>query len=147
MRNRSSAPSRAAFAIAIAAICPKLGGEPTFETQPSIRPNPNPAVPLAAIVSFETARPVQTTLSVSDGERQWALEYPADRNPAEGLPVVGMKYGRAHRIGVRITSSRGDTAEPPGQVVRKTPKSVSTASQLTSRTAAVLDIEAHSEIG
>ena len=122
MRNRSSALSWAAIAIAIAAICPTLGGEPTFQTQPTIRPNPNPAVPLAAIVSFETGQPVQTTLTVSDGERQWALEYPADRNPAQGLPVVGMKYGRSHRIGVRITSPQGETAESPGQLEFSTPE-------------------------
>ena len=113
MRNRNSALSWAALAIAMAVTCPVLVGEPTFQTQPTIRPNPNPAVPLAAIVSFETAQGVQTTLTVSDGEREWTLEYPADRSPAEGLPVVGMKYGKSHQIGVRITNSQGETSESP----------------------------------
>lgn len=111
MRNRNSPLSWAALLIAMVATSPELVGEPTFQTEPTIRPNPNPAVPLAAIVSFETAQPVQTTLTVSDGERQWTLEYALGRNPAEGLPVVGMKYGKSHRIGVKITSSQGETAE------------------------------------
>ena len=122
MHNRSSALSRAALAIAMAAICPALVGEPTFQTQPTIRPNPNPSVPLAAIVSFETAQPVQTTLTVSDGARQWTLEYASDRDPTEGLPVVGMKYGKSHRISVRITSSQGETAESPAQLEFTTPE-------------------------
>lgn len=121
MRNRSATVPWAALSIATAAICPTLGGEPTFQTQPTIRPNPNPAVPLAAIVSFETGQPVETTLTVSDGERQWTLEYPADRNPAGGLPVVGMKYGKSHRIGVRISGSQGETAESTGQLEFTTP--------------------------
>ncbi|MYC66276.1 MAG: aryl-sulfate sulfotransferase [Acidobacteriia bacterium] len=122
MCNRSSSLSYCALAIAMLAISPELVGEPTFQTQPTLRPNPNPAVPLAAIVSFETAQPVQTTLAVSDGERQWTLEYPADRNPTEGLPVVGMKYGKSHRIGVRITDSQGETAESPAQLEFTTPE-------------------------
>ena len=122
MHTRSSALSWAALAIAMVAICPKLVAEPTFQTQPTIRPNPNPAVPLAAIVSFETAQPVQTTLTVSDGERQWTLEYASDRNPAEGLPVVGMKYGKSHQISVRVASSQGETAESPAQLEFTTPE-------------------------
>ena len=110
-------------AIAVAtALFPALTGETTFHTQPTIRPNPNPAVPLAAIVSFETTEPVHTTLTVSDGEREWSLQYPADRNPAEGLPVVGMKYGKSHRIGVRIASASGETAAVPAQLEFATPE-------------------------
>lgn len=122
MRSRNSALSWAALAIAMAATCPELVGEPTFQTQPTIRANPNPAVPLAAIVSFEAAQPVQTTLTVSDGGRQWTLDYPADRNPAEGLPVVGMKYGKSHRIGVRITDSQGEAAESLAKLEFTTPE-------------------------
>ena len=122
MRNRSSAPGWATLGIAIVAICPRLVAEPTFQTQPTIRPNPNPTVPLAAIVSFETAGSVRTTLTVSDGERRWTLEYPAGRDPAEGLPVVGMKYGKSHRIGVQIASPSGETAQAATQLEFSTPE-------------------------
>ena len=102
--------------------CPALAGEPKFQTQPTVQPNPNAAVPLAAIVSFEASEPVHTTLTVSDGERRWTLAYPADRDPAGGLPVVGMKYGRLHRIGVRIASASGESADSDSQLEFSTPE-------------------------
>jgi len=49
-------------------------------------------------------------LSISDGEREWVLNYSPERDPTKGLPVVGMKYGRTHRIEVSIADSAGATA-------------------------------------
>ena len=122
MRNRSSAPWWAALAIALVAICPKLVGKPAFLTQPTIQPNPNPAVPLAAIISFEATEPVQTTLWITDGGRKWSLDYPPDRDPSKGLPVVGMKYGKSHRIGIRIANSSGESVESSVPLEYSTPE-------------------------
>lgn len=92
------------------ASCAVLNAGPAFESEPTIRPNPNAAVPLAAIVDFEANGPVHSVLSISDGEREWVLNYPPEQDPAKGLPVVGMKYGRTHRIKVSIADSAGETA-------------------------------------
>ena len=121
MTPRISALSWAALAAAVL-CCPALADGPKFRTQPTIQSNPNAAVPLAAIVSFETPEPVHTTLTVSDGERRWMLAYPAERNPAEGLPVVGMKYGRTHRIGIRISSASGESADAGSHLEFSTPE-------------------------
>ena len=56
----------------------------TFTQDPAIQQNPNPIVPLAAIVKFETDQPVETTLSIDDGRDQWELHYGADKSPSDG---------------------------------------------------------------
>lgn len=72
--------------------------EPSFVETPAIAPNPNPSVPLSAIVSFTASEPVSTTITVSDESRVWKLNYSEEDDAAKGLPVVGMKYGRSHKI-------------------------------------------------
>jgi hypothetical protein len=46
-----------------------------------VEPNPNPAVPLAAIVRFSSDQRAATTIEVSSGAQRWKLEYPASRKP------------------------------------------------------------------
>ena len=53
------------FASASLALAPLLSGA-GFDTQPVVERNPNPAAPLAAIVRFTTASPVETTVTVSE---------------------------------------------------------------------------------
>ena len=101
------------IAFALAAVFAGCGGGPAFVEEPSVQANPNPAAPLAAVVRFQVEGPVTTAISVSDGERSWELRYGPDRNPAEGLAVVGMKADRDHEIKVRIEGEGGSaTAEP-----------------------------------
>ncbi|MDE0626448.1 MAG: aryl-sulfate sulfotransferase [Bryobacterales bacterium] len=121
MTERIASRTRRVLAAAIASCAVLIAG-PAFETEPSIRANPNLAVPLAAIVAFEASEPVMTTLAVSDGEREWTLEYPAERDPAGGLPVVGMKYGRTHRISVRIAGPTGEAALAKSELQFSTPE-------------------------
>ncbi|MEM7537863.1 MAG: aryl-sulfate sulfotransferase [Chloroflexota bacterium] len=73
-----------------------------FTTVPTITANPNPSVPLAAIVTFATNQPVTTTLTIQDNQRSWQLHYDAQHNLAEGLPVVGLRPNRRHQIEVTI---------------------------------------------
>lgn len=84
---------------------------PNFTTPPTVAPNPNPQVPLAAVVTFSASEPVETILKISDGEHAWTLVYDASHDPSAGLPVVGMRPGRAHQIKVRIRSAGGKRAK------------------------------------
>ena len=95
---------------------------PTFTTSPRIEKNPNPRVPLAAIVKFEASEPVTTELTVDDGDRTWTLEYPPERSTKAGLPVVGMKYGRIHQISVKITSATGESSAAKTTMTFSTPE-------------------------
>jgi len=75
---------------------------------PVISENPNRDAPLAAIVRFQTDRPVSTILSITDGAHTWELEYAANMNPACGLPVIGMRPNRHHTITVTVRDSSGE---------------------------------------
>ncbi len=86
-----------------------------FLTAPVVEKNPNPNVPLVAFVRFETAAPAATRLTIDDGRRTRSVVYGADCNPAEGLPIVGMRADTDHRITVKA----GDAA--PVTLVYRTP--------------------------
>jgi hypothetical protein len=76
-----------------------------FTQEPVIVANPNPKVPLAAVVKFSADQAVDTTIQVSDGKHKWELHYDRARKPDDGLPVVGMRPGRKHEITVSIGKS------------------------------------------
>ena len=52
---------------------------PAFVEVPSVRPNPNPAAPLAAVLSFKANGPVTTTVTLDDGSRQWQVQHSLQR--------------------------------------------------------------------
>ncbi|HJP36662.1 MAG TPA: aryl-sulfate sulfotransferase, partial [Gammaproteobacteria bacterium] len=86
----------------------------------SLVPNPNPTVPLAAILSITTDEPAGLTLNINDGERSWSV------TPNEGMvtnhevPVLGLRAGRVHTVTASLqdadgneTLSEGVTFETP----------------------------------
>ena len=96
-----------------------------FVENPRVEKNPNPNVPLVALVYFQTDGPCETTLEVSDGRRTRTVAYGADHAPDEGLPIIGMRADTSHRITVRAGDAQaveleyrtpplpGDSAEWP----------------------------------
>jgi arylsulfate sulfotransferase len=77
----------------------------------TVEPNPNPAVPLAAIVRFSADRPVTTSIHVTDGKNEWTLDYDGSHEPSKGLPVVGMRPNRKHEIRVTVRDAKGGVVE------------------------------------
>ena len=77
-------------------------------------PKPYPAVPQAAVVTFTANGPVETTLTISTGEREWQLTYDVSKDPAGGLPVIGLYPGVEHDVAVTIRDEGGaeTTAAP-----------------------------------
>ncbi|OEU44566.1 MAG: hypothetical protein BBJ60_07125 [Desulfobacterales bacterium S7086C20] len=86
---------------------------PVFLESPSITANPNPAAPLAAVLKFAANQPVQTTISVFDGDNSWQLKYGEDSDPTAGLPIIGMRPDREHNIRIYIRTRDGDAVEAP----------------------------------
>ncbi|MEZ5394411.1 MAG: aryl-sulfate sulfotransferase [Bryobacterales bacterium] len=86
---------------------------PSFTEGPILTANPNPAVPLAAVVSFTTPEPVETTLSITDGTHSWEQTYDASHDPDKGLAVLGMRPNREHQITVQIASDSGSATSEP----------------------------------
>ena len=72
--------------------------------------NPNPTVPLAAILSLSTDEPAEVTVRVDDGERVWdaiSSEQPATEH---SLIVLGLRAGRTHSITAVAVDASGNTS-------------------------------------
>ena len=92
------------------AACSPTG--PTI-SQASPRANPNPSVPLAAILSVSADQPVTLTINIDDGERQWSITPSHESSTQFEVPVIGMR-GRSHSITATLTNARGNstTSDP-----------------------------------
>ncbi|MBM3785910.1 MAG: hypothetical protein FJW30_16230 [Acidobacteria bacterium] len=88
-------------------------------TQPEVRPNPNKAVPLAAVVTFRAGGPVTTEVVISDGKNQWKQRFTSD--PAKGLPIVGMRAARKHTISLTVRDPAGRRVAAPEPLEFTTP--------------------------
>ncbi len=84
-----------------------------FVQQPTVMANPNPQVPLAAVLQFEASESVETIVTVSDGTQTWTLNFDPKTHPQldpkQGLPIVGMRPDRRHTIEVEIKNAAGRT--------------------------------------
>lgn len=85
-----------------------LMAAPVFQTQPTVGPNPNPGVPLAAIVRFKADQPVRTIIQVSASGRQYTVQYPETVKPDTDLPLLGLRPGVRHTIQVTIANRKGE---------------------------------------
>ena len=73
-----------------------------FREEPGIKKNPNQDAPLSAVLKFETNKPVETTIQLTNGDNSWKLRYDTSANLSEGLPVYGMRPGKEHEIKITI---------------------------------------------
>ena len=81
---------------------------PQFTITPRIVANPNLRVPLAGILSFDTDEQVTTQIEITDGEHSWKIDFDATKKPLEGLPILGMRANREHKITVVIRDLAGN---------------------------------------
>jgi hypothetical protein len=94
---------------------------PAFVEPPKVEANPNPRVPLAALVSFSVGEPVATVLEVSDGDVSLKRTFGQDDRPEHGLPVLGMRPDRRYEIRVTIQDAAGNETRHPEPLVFTTP--------------------------
>ena len=84
---------------------------PGFTSTPSLASNPNPAVPLAAIVSAATDEPAELMIEVSDGERGWSVPESGDLMTQHKRVVLGFKAGRKHQLRVKARDQAGNMSD------------------------------------
>ncbi len=70
--------------------------------------NPNPTVPLAAILSLTTDEPAELTLNIDDGERSWSVTPSEEMTTQHEVPVLGMRPGRVHTITASLRDTDGN---------------------------------------
>lgn len=105
----------AVFALVLAFSGHVRAAEPTdapvIQGRPEVTGNPNPRVPLAAIIRFDVDRPVRTTVTVSDGERRWQVVFPLTTDPGKGLPILGLRPGMRHDFDLVLEDQAGKRAQ------------------------------------
>ncbi|MCV6637398.1 aryl-sulfate sulfotransferase [Candidatus Albibeggiatoa sp. nov. NOAA] len=76
-----------------------------FITPPQIIPNPNPAVPLAALLQIQTNKPAQTHISILQGHKQKTFKYHTPSLLKQELPLIGFSAGQQHQVKVTISDT------------------------------------------
>ena len=77
----------------------------------SLVQNPNPTVPMAAVLSLTTDEPSMLSIGFSDGERNWTATPSSEFATNHQVPVVGMRAGISHTISATLTDAAGNTTE------------------------------------
>ena len=75
----------------------------------SLLANPNPSVPLAAVLSVNSDEPSSLTISIDDGEKQWQITPSDAMATSHAVPVLGMRAGRSHTISATLSDAKGNT--------------------------------------
>lgn len=117
----------AALAALLAVSGPGLGvvlraeaAEP-FGEAPQLTANPNPRVPLAALVEVKTTTTAGVRLNVHDGERAWSVTYPPAVAGTRSLPLLGLRADRDHAVIVEATDAEGAWRRHPQTLHFRTP--------------------------
>jgi len=97
------------------------GEKTSFLSDPEIIKNPNPRVPLAAVLNFDAPGAVKTKVTLFDGDREWDIEFDKAATSGAGLPIVGMKADRTHQITVSVFDDQGNQLEYEKSLTYKTP--------------------------
>ncbi len=82
-----------------------------FIEPPRVEKNPNERVPLVAMVYFKADGAVTVAIHVDDGRKQRSVTYGPDKDPAAGLPIIGMRAATDHTITVSVEGA-GDAPDP-----------------------------------
>ena len=73
--------------------------------------NPNPAVPLAAIMRVTTNRPTRLTLNISDAEQNWSVTPSQEMTLNHEVPVLGLKSEKTYNVTAVLEDMGGRIAE------------------------------------
>lgn len=85
-----------------------------------LAPNPNPTVPLAAILTVATDEPATLEISIDDGDRQWSMTPSDGAATSHEVPIFGMRANRENTITATLTDAKGN-AWTSGPLVFATP--------------------------
>jgi len=97
--------------IAVSHDAVSRGRRPRFTRTPVIYKNPNPSVPLAAIIEFSTDTPVRVTLLAGDDVSNRRLASWRSYTTEHSLQVLGLRAGMTSRFTIDVTDALGNTAQ------------------------------------
>ena len=76
----------------------------------SLVQNPNPTVPLAAILTVSTDQPASLSVNIDDGDRQWSIVPSSEVASQFEVPIVGLRGARTHTITATVTNAGGGSS-------------------------------------
>jgi|MDSW01.1.fsa_nt_gb arylsulfate sulfotransferase len=97
--------SRSIFYAVIFGLVAACDSGSGFIAEPVITKNPNPRVPLAAVLTYDAGAPATTRVDVTSGDEAWTIEF--DEDATAGLPLVGLKPARSYDFNVTATLEDG----------------------------------------
>lgn len=103
---------RIVVSVVLASLLGCENAPPEIETV-ILNRNPNPSVPLAAILTVATNEPTRAVVRLDDGERTWDVTSTDDLATEHTLTVLGMRPGRMHHITAVVTDAEGGVSESP----------------------------------
>ena len=95
--------------LCLAACVERPQDGPHFLELPQVEQNPNPTVPLAAILSFSAESADSTSVELRDGLITQRIDFDRIPTPADPLPLLGLKPDREYDIRITIADSGGNT--------------------------------------
>jgi arylsulfate sulfotransferase len=111
---------RSIFLVLIAFVVTACDSSPPAISDIGLEPNPNPTVPLAAILTVATDEPAALTINIDDGERQWSMTPSDEISAMHEVPIFGMRAGRDNTITATLTDAKGN-AMTSGPLMFATP--------------------------
>ncbi|MEQ8767306.1 MAG: aryl-sulfate sulfotransferase [Planctomycetota bacterium] len=86
---------------------------PTIVNGPSISQNPNPLVPLAAVVRLETDEPTTVQLEIDSGSHQWTVPPEEPSRRVHEIPVIGLRASKTYQVVVTVIDRQGNRVTAP----------------------------------
>ena len=112
MNNRNLQFRRIAVSVVFVFLLGCENAPPEIDTV-ILNRNPNPSVPLAAILTVTTNEPTQAVVRLDDGERTWDVTSSDVLAMEHTLTILGMRPGRMHHITAVVTDAEGGISESP----------------------------------
>jgi arylsulfate sulfotransferase len=83
--------------------------QPRFVGSPTLKANPNPTVPLAAILEFTTAQPVIASLILDDGQTNKTLKPDSQAKTVHRITVLGFKPAKQYNVDLVLQDPKGNS--------------------------------------
>ena len=99
---------------------------PLVLVEPAVRQNPNPAVPMAAILTMQASHATAVDVSIQESlagrpDRIWQVSAPVASDGSVRLPIVGFRSASILTFSISLRSSGGALMTLPNRLVFRAP--------------------------
>ncbi len=92
-----------------------------FLSDPILKQNPNPRVPLAAILNFSVIENAQVSIQITADYDSWTQELTAEKKKKLSVPIVGLRANTDYKVVIRLKNLSGRKTEQSKILTYTTP--------------------------